>query len=81
MYIDQFIETIGSTAVSKTICSIVKFDFFSNDLELRNNQNLSCTSQRVIQFIVDNFFLFQIIYPTKVIFKFLTFKIQSFQTI
>jgi hypothetical protein len=47
---------------------------FSNDLGWRNNQNKSFRSQKLIHFLIDNFFI-GIIYPKKN-----TFKIQNFQT-
>ena len=43
-------------AASKNRSCIVNSNF-SNDLEWRNNKNKSCRSQKVMQHVVDNFFI------------------------
>jgi len=53
---------------------------FSNDLGWRNNQNKSCSSQKIMQLYSWRLFSFEIIYPRKSHMNFLTFEIRIFQT-
>jgi len=65
-------------AASKNRSCIVNSNF-SNDLEWRNNKNKSCRSQKVMQHVVDNFFIWNHLSNKNYVW-FLKFKIHFFQT-
>jgi hypothetical protein len=46
---------------------------------MKNDQNQCGRSKKLYNFIVDNIFIFEIIYPRKITFQFSIFEIQSFQ--